>query len=160
MIDYPGKGFNMPVESLNCDAIAKATRKKPTEADLARGKQRTREGLEDEWDRIADLIDFHSLRAGYYKDDVAEIDRKISAIMEAIKELEPLAPSRGSIRLRIEEHRERIASLQEWELRVAISERDKHAKLLAVNMKLKAEFPIAELKAYQREQSILAKAGL
>src|SRR5882762_5972581 len=108
-VDYVGQGFQMPT-GFDADAVAKATRKPPTKEDIARGKQRTREGLEAEWDRIADLIDFHERRAGYYKDDVAEIDRKILAIQSAIRELEPLAPTRGSIRLRIEEHRERIAS--------------------------------------------------
>jgi hypothetical protein len=37
---YPAQSFPLPIESLNGDSISKATRKPPTEADLARGKQR------------------------------------------------------------------------------------------------------------------------
>ncbi len=66
----------------------------------------------------------------------------------------------GSIRDRIAQLGEHIASLQAWELRVAESELDKHTNLLAVNRKLKEAFPHAELKAYLKEQKILAQAGL
>ena len=159
-IDYAGQGFNMPVESLNWDAIAKATRKPPTEAELARGKQREREKLPDELDRINDLIDFHTTRAEWYKNDRDEIAAKIASMYAAITELEPLAPSRGSIRDRIAEQLRRIESLQQHELRVATEELDKHTRLLAVNRKLKEDFPMDELRAYLKEQKILANAGL
>jgi len=159
-VDYVGQNFNMPVESLNVKAIAKATRKPPTEAELSRSKQRVREGLESELDRINDLIEFHSDRAETYKNDRDSIAARISAKMAAIAELKPLSESRGSIRDRIAEEQYQIASLQEHELRVAESELDKHSRLLAVNRKLREEFPHTELKAYLKEQKILAQAGL
>jgi hypothetical protein len=101
------------------------------------------------------LIEFHSDRAETYKNDRDSITAKMAATAELTK----LSPTMGSIRDRIAEQQYQIASLQQDEL-LAESELDKHSRLLAVNRKLREEFPHAEPKAYLKEQKILAQAGL
>lgn len=159
-MSYQSQVFPLPVESLNLDAVAKATKTQPTEAELDRARQRERAKLPEELERIDDLIEFHSDRAERYEADRSNITAKIATLRAAIKELEPMAASRGSIRDRIAQLEEEIASLHQHELRVAGLELEKHARLLAVNKQLREEFPHEELKAFLKEQAVLAKAGL